>query len=93
MTIKIDSYCSIMNTSAETSSTIVLHSTLYMYEISQLFVCFKSFVIVLDCSLSRDIIEKFFKHLNKKEDISSHLIGKGTIVTDIMRILIWFYVC
>jgi hypothetical protein len=55
---------------------------------SPLFVCFKSFVIVVHCSLSRDTIEKFSKYLNKKEDISCTLIGKGLVVNDIMRPLI-----
>jgi hypothetical protein len=43
------------------------------------------FVIVLYCSLSRDIIKKFFKHLYKKEDMSCNLIDKG-MVSDIIHV-------
>jgi hypothetical protein len=50
-----------------------------MYAISQFIVSFQMFVIILYCSFSRDIIDKFFEHLYKKEDISCNLIDKGMV--------------
>jgi hypothetical protein len=56
--IKTDSCCNIMNTSDEISARKVLCLTLYMYAISQSFVCLQIFVIVLYCILSMDLIHR-----------------------------------
>jgi hypothetical protein len=56
MTIKTGPCCSIINISVETSARKVLHSMLYMYVISQSFVSLPILVIVLYCTLCRDII-------------------------------------
>jgi hypothetical protein len=47
-----------MNTSDETSSIKVLHSTLYKYVIPQIIVSLQIIVIGLYCTLSKDIIHQ-----------------------------------